>query len=65
MCITNREKEILYWASCGYSAKEIAAKIFLSPYTVNDHIKSLRSKMNASNTPQLIRRGFEEGLLHA
>lgn len=63
MSITSREREILYWASCGFSAKQIAAKVFISPYTVNDHIKSLRSKMNAANTPELIRRGFEEGLL--
>ena len=63
MSITEREREVLYWASYGLSSKEIAHEVSLSPYTVHDHLKNLRLKMNASNAAELVRRGFEEGLL--
>ncbi len=63
MSITTREKEVLELASFGLNSKQIAQKVFLSPYTVNDHLKNLRNKMNASNVAQLIRKGFEQGLL--
>ncbi len=65
MSITEREKEVLYWASNGLSSKEIAHKIYISHYTVHDHLKSLRTKMNASNAAELVRRGFETGILSA
>ena len=61
--ITAREKEVLYLASNGLSSKEIAQEISLSPYTVNDHMKSLRTKMKANNLAQLVRIGFELGIL--
>jgi len=63
MRITPREKQVLYLASNGLNSKEIAHQIYLSPYTVNDHLKNLRAKMDASNVAQLIRRGFESGIL--
>ena len=63
MSITTREKEVLELASFGLNSKQIAQKVFLSPYTVNDHLKNLINKMNASNAAQLIRKGFEQGLL--
>jgi DNA-binding CsgD family transcriptional regulator len=62
MSITKREKEILYYASFGYSRKQIADKVYLSTHTVNDYMKSLLYKMDATNVAELIRLGFEEGL---
>lgn len=63
MSITTREREVLELASYGLNSKQIAQKVFISPYTVNDHLKNLRAKMDASNVAQLIRKGFEKGLL--
>ena len=63
MSITTREKEVLELASLGFNSKQIAHKIYISPYTVNDHLRNLRIKMDASNVALLVRRGFEYGLL--
>jgi len=63
MSITPREREVLKLASNGLSSKQIAHQIYISHYTVNDHLKSLKAKMDASNVAQLIRRGFESGIL--
>lgn len=63
MSITPREREVLKLASNGLSSKQIAHQIYLSHYTVNDHLKNLRTKMEAANVAQLIRRGFETGIL--
>ncbi len=63
MSITPREREVLKLASNGLSSKQIAHQIYLSHYTVNDHLKSLKSKMQAANVAQLVRRGFETGIL--
>lgn len=39
--ITNREKEIIEYLSRGFSEKEIAEKLFISPKTVNNHIDNI------------------------
>lgn len=64
MSITPREREVLYWISHGYSRKQIADKIYLSPHTINDYMKNLLAKTQASNAAQLIRIAFESDLLH-
>jgi DNA-binding NarL/FixJ family response regulator len=63
MNITTREQEVLTLVSNGLSSKQIAQEIYLSHHTVNDHLKSLRAKMEANNLAQLVRRGFEIGIL--
>jgi len=61
--ISRREKEILELVSQGLSRKQVALTIHLSFHTVNDHVKSLLLKLDASNSAQLIRKGFEIGYL--
>jgi PAS domain S-box-containing protein len=34
-----RQKEVAFLASCGYSNSEIASKLYISEYTVKDHLK--------------------------
>jgi DNA-binding CsgD family transcriptional regulator len=63
MSITAREREVLMLTSNGLSSKQIANQIYLSHYTVNDHLKNLKAKMHAANVAQLVRRGFESGIL--
>jgi DNA-binding CsgD family transcriptional regulator len=47
--LTRREKEILDELSLGLGAKEIASKIFISPQTVNQHLKHIYRKMGVNN----------------
>ena len=63
--ITQREKEILKLISFEFTTLEIAEKLFLSPHTIITHRRNLFSKLDVKNVAGLVRRGFEEGILHA
>lgn len=47
--LTNREREILLLIRQGFLSKEIAAKLDISIYTVNNHRKNILSKLEANN----------------
>ena len=61
--LSMREKEILELISEGYTNPEIAAKIFLSSFTVDSHRKNLLAKLNVKNTASLIRLAVERKLI--
>ncbi len=51
--LTAREAEILDLIAQGYTSKEIARKLDISPYTVNTHRDNLRRKLGVHNGAQL------------
>lgn len=61
--LTKREREILHQVSLGLNTNEIAGKLFISDHTVICHRKNIMNKMEAKNTAQMIRIGFESLLL--
>lgn len=63
--ITKREREILILIAQGFTDKEIAEKIKLSPYTVITHRKNLLSKLNLKNKVELTRFAIENGYLNS
>jgi len=62
--ITSRESQVLELLSFGNSSIEIADQLHLSRETIRSHRKRLRSKLDVQNSAELIRLGFELGLLH-
>jgi len=58
-CLSKREKEILQLISRGLSSKQVAEKLFICETTVITHRKNLLYKLEAKNTAELIRKGFE------
>lgn len=54
--LTKREKEILQLLNAGLSYKEIAAQCFISPETLNSHIKNIYQKLNVHSRAQLAAR---------
>ena len=52
--LTPREKECLEYTVKGYTAKQIAKKLLISPRTVEEYINQLKSKLNASNKQEMI-----------
>ena len=54
MNISKREKEVVELLRTGALQKEIAGQLFISPRTVESHIKNLTKKMKAKNTTHLI-----------
>lgn len=51
---TPAEMRVLTWLSHGLSNKAIAAKLVLSPRTVESHVSSLLAKAGCSNRSQLL-----------
>jgi len=64
--LSPREKEILFLMAEGYSNKDIAEKLVISPSTVNSHRRNLMSKLGLNNRHELIeyvrKRDFNQGL---
>ena len=56
--VTAREREIAGLLARGLTNPEIAARLVLSPYTVQDHIKSLFEKTGVSSRQELVARVF-------
>ncbi len=61
--ISTREMQVLENISHGFSIKEITQKLQLSNHTIISHRKNLRTKLKATNSPELVRRGFQLGYL--
>lgn len=54
--LTRREAEVLEWLTAGLATKQIARELALSPYTVNDHLKSIYRKCGAAGREDLFGR---------
>ncbi len=61
--VTAREREIASLLARGLTNPEIAARLVLSPYTVQDHIKSLFEKTGVSSRQELVSRVFLDDYL--
>ena len=61
--LTLREIEIIQWIGHGLSTREIADKLFLSPFTVDTHRKNINSKLNVKNVGELLKVAREEGVI--
>ncbi len=61
--LSSREKEILQLLAEGFSNKEIAEKLFLSPSTVYTHRGNLMSKLGLNSRHELIQYARKKGLI--
>ena len=62
--LTNREKEILLLIRQGFLSKEIADKLKLSIYTVNNHRKNILAKLDVDNVIEAINMAREYGIIY-
>jgi len=51
---TKRELELVKFVCEGITNKEISQKLFISEYTVKDHIKNIMRKMNAASRNEIV-----------
>lgn len=63
MNLTKRETDVLQGISKGLTTKEIAKRLYLSEHTITTYRKILFRKLKALNAPELVRKGFEHGVL--
>jgi len=61
--LTKRESEILKLVSEGATTSAIAARLFISPQTVETHRKNLMQKFKVNNSAALIRKAIENNIL--
>jgi DNA-binding CsgD family transcriptional regulator len=52
--LTARERELASLVLEGYANREIAERLFLSPYTVGDHLKAILEKVGAHSKRELM-----------
>lgn len=58
--LTSKEKEVVKYLMDGYSSKEIAAKLDISPRTIETHRANVLSKFDLRNTTELIKKIVEQ-----
>lgn len=54
--ISRREREILLYVAQGYTYKEVADKLYLSPETVKKHLGNCYRKLGAGNKVQALKK---------
>lgn len=62
--LTGREKEVLLLARRGLLSKEIADKLGLSIYTVNNHRKNILTKLDAGNITEALDIARDCGIIY-
>lgn len=62
--LTQREKEVLKLVGEGYTSKEIADFLFISPKTVEKHRSNIMQKLKIHNAPALTAYAIEKGLVN-
>ncbi len=62
--LTRREVEVLEQVAAGNRNKEIAFKLSIAEDTVHAHVKSILSKLNASDRTHAVMIGLRRGILH-
>jgi len=61
--LTNREQETLEYICKGFSIKEVADKLYISPRTVEGHKSKIMEKLGAKNTSNLIIQAIKNKLI--
>ncbi|UYQ92365.1 response regulator transcription factor [Chitinophaga horti] len=60
--LTKREYELLTLLKEGYSYKEMADKLFVTVFTINQHLKKVYQKLNVTSKSELISRIWSNNL---
>jgi DNA-binding NarL/FixJ family response regulator len=61
--LSDREREIILLVAQGLTNKEIAAKLFLSPYTARNHVIHILDKLGLSRRSEAAAQAVKLGLL--
>jgi len=61
--LSEREIEVLRHIAAGLTNREIAARLFLSLFTVKAHARTIYDKLDAHSRTQAVARARERGIL--
>ena len=62
--LSPREREILQLLAEGKTNKEVAASLFISPYTVETHRGNILEKLGLHSAAELILYAVRKGIIH-
>lgn len=62
-CLTEREREVLYWIYFGKTNWEISEILGISKHTVKNHVKNILKKMGVNNRTHAASRACSFGFL--
>jgi DNA-binding NarL/FixJ family response regulator len=60
--LTQKEQEVMRLIARGYTYKEVAERLYVSPKTIEKHVSSVLRKLRLSNRHELTRWAFDRGL---
>jgi DNA-binding NarL/FixJ family response regulator len=60
--LSEREREVLQHVARGYSYKDIGERLFISPKTVENHVRNILSKLHLNRKQELVRYALEHGI---
>jgi DNA-binding NarL/FixJ family response regulator len=60
--LTERENDVLKLVAKGYTYREIAEKLFISPKTVQNHVQNILTKLQLHKRYELMRYAIRRGL---
>lgn len=61
--LTQREMEVLRLVAKGFSEREVADKLFISPHTAHRHLSNIRLKLNATTQAAAVAHAARIGLI--
>jgi two-component system, NarL family, response regulator NreC len=61
--LTTRERQILQMLAEGATAKDVAAELKISPYTVDAHRSRILKKLNLRGSSDMVRFALEHGII--
>jgi DNA-binding NarL/FixJ family response regulator len=60
--LTEREREVLQHVARGYTYREVGENLFISPKTVENHVRRILDKLHLNRKQELIRYAVEHGI---
>lgn len=62
--LSRRELDVLGLLVKGYSHKMVAAELFISTFTVNNHVKNIYRKLEAHNATEVVAIALKRGIVN-
>lgn len=60
--LSDREREVLQYVARGHTYKEIGEELFISPKTVENHVRNILGKLHLNRKQELVRYALEHGI---
>ncbi len=60
--LSEREREVLQYVARGHAYKEIGEELFISPKTVENHVRNILGKLHLNRRQELVRYALDHGI---